>query len=544
VEWDDPAQAHAFWEREVMHFPTQVTELNGDLLRRMVDEGFNAACAHFDMPIRNQYGRFNTWIYQAIGPVSHDPAEMEAIGRRAGENLGRAVGTQLERWQNESLPELEGMYSEWDGFDFEAADDAALLAHVDRTVDLFLRAMEIHFLTVFPVLVGASLFHDLYADLLGEDDDFDPYRLLQGLDNKSFEADRALHALAQSARRNDAVLDVLGREAARDVPRVLDETPGTEGFGAELDAYLERYGKRLRLYLTLSEPSYIEDPTPLITALKDEVTKPNSDPVAELEAAARERELLTAAVRDRLATFPESVRDQFEYLLSAARQAVVLQEDHNFAIDCRVNYEVRRVLVAAGRRLVDHGLLASPDDVFHLRLAELRDCLAGSPPADVQGRVAERQAEFARWADVPYPPVLGALPPGPPPDNPIARAVGRMFGTPPSEPTDRNVVTGHKGSPGVARGVARVIRSLADAERLGAGEVLVAETTAPPWTPLFGRAAAIVTDAGGILSHCAVVAREYGVPAVVGTRIGTHTIRDGQQVEVDGGLGTVRILDA
>jgi pyruvate,water dikinase len=543
-EWEDPAQAHAFWEREVMHFPTQVTVLNGDLLRLMVAGGFNAGCEHYDMPIRNQYGHFNTWIYQAIGPVSHDPAEMEAIGKRAGENLGRVLGTQVERWQNESLPELERMYAEWGRFDLEGAGDQELLAHVDRTVELFVRAMEIHFVTVFPVLVGGSLFHDLYADLFGEEDGFEPYRLLQGLDNKSLEADRALHVLAQSARRNEAVLDVLGREAAADVPRALAETPGTDDFRSELDAYLTRYGKRLSLYLTLSEPSYVEDPTPLITALKDEVTKPNRDPAAELEAAAHERELLVAAVRERLMSFPQSVREQFEYLLSAAQQAAILQEDHNFAIDCRVNYEVRRVLLAAGRRLVSHGIVGSADDVFHLRLAELRDALAGDPPDDLAERVAGRKAELERWADVPYPPVLGSLPPGPPPDNPIARAVGRMFGTPPAESKDAALLTGMKASPGTARGVARVIRSLGDADRLGAGEVLVTETTAPPWTPLFARAAAIVTDAGGILSHCAVVAREYGIPAVVGTRVATHTIRDGQHVEVDGALGTVRILDA
>jgi rifampicin phosphotransferase len=119
-----------------------------------------------------------------------------------------------------------------------------------------------------------------------------------------------------------------------------------------------------------------------------------------------------------------------------------------------------------------------------------------------------------------------------------------MFGTPPPESADPTVLTGLRGSPGSASGVARVIRSLGDADRLGAGEVLVTETTAPPWTPLFGRAAAIVTDAGGILSHCAVVAREYGIPAVVGARAATRSIRDGQRVEVDGTRGTVRILDA
>ena len=87
-----------------------------------------------------------------------------------------------------------------------------------------------------------------------------------------------------------------------------------------------------------------------------------------------------------------------------------------------------------------------------------------------------------------------------------------------------------------------MIRSLAEAGRLRPGDVLVAETTAPPWTPLFATAVAIVTDTGGVLSHCAVVAREYGIPAVVGTGSATSVIQEGQLVEVDGDAGIVRLL--
>jgi pyruvate,water dikinase len=87
-------------------------------------------------------------------------------------------------------------------------------------------------------------------------------------------------------------------------------------------------------------------------------------------------------------------------------------------------------------------------------------------------------------------------------------------------------------------------RSLKDADRLQRGDILVAETTAPPWTPLFATAAAVVTDTGAILSHCAVVAREYGIPAVVGTGVATHLIQDGQWIEVDGDSGLVRALES
>jgi len=133
---------------------------------------------------------------------------------------------------------------------------------------------------------------------------------------------------------------------------------------------------------------------------------------------------------------------------------------------------------------------------------------------------------------------------GPPPDDPMGRFFGKFFGGPPPAAEAPDVLKGNAGSPGTVRGPAKVIRSLADAGKLRAGDVLVAETTAPPWTPLFATAAAIVTDSGGVLSHCAVVAREYRIPAVVGTGRATTTIRDGEIVEVDGDAGLVRICPA
>jgi pyruvate,water dikinase len=126
----------------------------------------------------------------------------------------------------------------------------------------------------------------------------------------------------------------------------------------------------------------------------------------------------------------------------------------------------------------------------------------------------------------------------------MSRTLGKFFGAPPPVSPDPNLLQGNAGSPGMARGPARVIRLLAEAAKLEPGDVLVAETTAPPWTPLFASAAAVVTDTGGILSHCAIVAREYGIPAVVGAGTATTVIQDGQMVEVNGQAGTVRIIES
>ncbi len=133
---------------------------------------------------------------------------------------------------------------------------------------------------------------------------------------------------------------------------------------------------------------------------------------------------------------------------------------------------------------------------------------------------------------------------GPPPPGLVSDALGKFFGAPAvQDDAADDKVAGNAGSPGKVRGTARVVRSLEESHKLGVGEILVAQTTSPSWTPLFGTAAGIVTDTGGILSHCAVVAREYGIPAVVGTGVATSIITDGQTIEVDGDAGRVYLVD-
>jgi pyruvate,water dikinase len=195
-----------------------------------------------------------------------------------------------------------------------------------------------------------------------------------------------------------------------------------------------------------------------------------------------------------------------------------------------------------GRRFAQAGVVKEPGDVFHLIIDEIRETAEQLPNVDRRALVARRRAELERFGSMQPPPALGTPPPGPPPDNPVNRALGKFFGGPPQSSGEEGILRGNPGSPGLVRGRARVLRSLPETGGLEEGEILVAETTAPPWTPLFATAAAVVTDTGGVLSHCAVVAREYRIPAVVGTAMATSTIKDGQSIEVDGDKGIVRIL--
>jgi phosphohistidine swiveling domain-containing protein len=425
-----------------------------------------------------------------------------------------------------------------------------LAAHFARTVAGMERLWDIHMLVMFPAYTAISQFDDLYRDLFGAGggpaadpgQPFGAYRLLQGFDNKTLEADRALWQLSRRALAVPEVRRVLASGPAAGVAAALEACAGGPPFLGELRAFLRTYGERGDKW-GLSHPYWIEDPSPAIENLRDYVAQPDRDPAAERAALAAERERLVARARARLRGRPRPVVQDFEFLLGAAQQANVLTEDHGFWIDSRGGYQVRRVLLELGRRFAHAGTLAAPDEVFLLTPDEVRETAAAAARLDRRRLVAGRRAELAYFRTIAPPPALGTPSPSDAaPDEPVLRMLGRFFGAPPESAAGADVVRGTAGSPGVARGPAKVLRSLAEAAKLRPGDVLVAETTAPPWTCLFATAAAIVTDAGGILSHCAVVAREYGIPAVVGTGTGTTAIADGRWLEVDGDAGVVRLL--
>ncbi len=538
VTWEHPDEARLFWTRDRMHAPDQVPPML-ELQMSFYTHGFAHASKAYGMPIRVMYRAINTYVYSTTAPTV--PSEqMAAQGKQSAEMLGAAMASFNERWETEYLPEIKRHLALCEQFDLAGATNAELLDHFDRVRAGTYRLWEIHFLTVIVVKPAPSLFVDLCADLFADADSFAAYDFLQGLDNKSLETDRGIWQLSRLALAAPGVRAILEERAAADVPDALEGSTEGRTFLAELRAVLDDFGRRGNHFIDFDKPSWIEAPTPVIRTIADYMGHPERDPAAELAKSAAERERLVAEARERLAGYPQQVREQFDFLLQAAQDAIRISEDHNYWIDCRTMYELRRVVLAMADRLVAARFIATRDDIFFLTLDEARAALAA--PTDRRALVEERREEMARFATVRAPRALGTEPPGPPPDNPMGRANARFWGGPPQKSPEPGVLKGNAGSRGIVRGPAKVIRSMAEAGKLRQGDILVAETTAPPWTPLFATAAAVVTDTGGILSHCAVVAREYMIPAVVGVGMATAVIQDGQMLEVDGTAGTVRII--
>jgi phosphohistidine swiveling domain-containing protein len=542
MPWETEDDARMFWTPDLMHQPYPMSMVDFELSRRLNDHSFSHGLATYDVPMRMHSRRFWTYQYGAMTPLPVSEAEMQSMATSSEQKLKDAIAQLDTRWQTVWLPEVKEHITYWDSFPLGSVSVEELSAHLEDTLTRNDRVWDIHFEVAFPMMLAISLFDEMYKDLFQPDSPLRAFKLLQGFDNKTLEADRALWKLSRSVLANQQVRDIFESSSPEEVVPALQRLPEAQEFLAELDTYLDEYGRRGD-HWSIASPTWRENPITVIWNLQDYVAQKDRNPDLELAALIAERDQLTAEAREQIAAYPEAVRQQFEFLLKAAQTGNVLTEDHGWWIDFRALACVREVFVELGRRFTSAGVIEEPNDVFHLTLDEVRAAILNLDEADFRHVVQQRKDEMALYAAIQPPPAVGTPPPGPPPDSPLTRMMGKFFGTPPEPSEDSSTIHGAAGSSGVVRGTARVVRTLSDAARLKTGEILVTQTTAPPWTPLFATAAAVVTDTGGILSHCAVVAREYGIPAVVGTGVGTSMIGDGQLIEVDGDRGVVRIID-
>jgi pyruvate,water dikinase len=275
-------------------------------------------------------------------------------------------------------------------------------------------------------------------------------------------------------------------------------------------------------------PVWREDPDIPMAAIRAYARQDDSAAPRLAAARQRERRLELEAELQRLAETGDEQAVRILTLLPAAQQLMPNIEDHNFLADQRQIAASRHRWMSIGRHLQDRGLIDAPDDVFFLESQELLPVLEGQMTPD-RAALAERKRRLRVARASSPPPILGR--PLDPDDEPS-----------PSDdlmPAGMRVLRGVAASPGSFRGRARVIETLEEAATLVDGDVLVVRTTTPPWTPFFALVSGLVTNSGGMLSHASVVAREFGIPAVVGTLNATALIQDGATVTVDGTKGIV-----
>nr|BFE77546.1 hypothetical protein GCM10020093_001470 [Planobispora longispora] len=294
-----------------------------------------------------------------------------------------------------------------------------------------------------------------------------------------------------------------------------------------MTGFLDRYGMRAAAEIDVGMARWEEDPAPLFATIANYLRVDDPDQAPDLRfRQAAERAEKTIETLSRRARRRRPVRGRLAtFLMRRSRKLTGLREIAKFAWLSPLQ-AARRQLLLIGEDLVFRGLLESADDIMFLDLSEVRAAVHDG--ADHRDAVATRRADYAR--ELRRPAVPGALLS----DGTDVEALA------PSGPAEAGVLTGMAGAAGRATGRARVIRDPAGAH-IEPGEILVAPTTDPGWTPLFMTTAGLVTETGSPMAHGPTVAREYGIPAVICIRNATHEIKTGQLITIDGAAGTVRI---
>ena len=368
-------------------------------------------------------------------------------------------------------------------------------------------------------------FTDFYTRRVFRLGDPEPEIFLRGQKIKSWDAECSTFDLAQLARNFGRAVEDALRTDPETAIAALSTLPMGRKFLSALETHLARNGHQLASF-DLSLPTLADDPRPVLTAIQAFLNGKES-PYIRQEHMSAEREQAIAAIMSRL-----SARDQqtFKRLLSNAQNAARLREDALFDVGLAWT-PMHRCALELGIRLEQANVIAKSTDVFWLNVDEIHAAL--SMKKSLADKVIERQANDYVWnqVDAPYLLPLGSKP---------AFWWSWIFPTPELQRhPDAHTLIGLGVSPGKVTAVARVIHSLDEMQQLKPGEILVAHTTTPAWTPLFARAAGLVTDLGGPLAHGSIVAREVGIPAVMGTGNATHKIRSGQVISILGSEGKV-----
>lgn len=450
-------------------------------------------------------------------------------------------------WRGKLVPEMMGHFERLRDTDLAKLSDFQLMEQFEYYLSVKQRTWEIHFLPMYAAFIAYRQFRVMCEEILGMGDD-DPQfkKLMTGFKTKIYEVDRELWRLGDRAR--EVELESLFQTTPDDdklLSKLEESEPGRKWL-KEFRESLHEYCWRTETLLDCCVPTWIEKPTLALPVIRGDMAKGGGFIMDEkYERLVKEREEAEKSVVSRV---PRDKRDWFQKLMKAAQWSGIYSEEHNYTVDCYMPALGRHILMEIGRRGTQAGILDDPDDVNFLVPEEIiTRVLANMETGGARQIVRKRREEWQRFIDGAPKMVEENILIGDPnwfiansDRDPIMWV---LAATPKVKPELKADLYGAASAPGVTEGIARVLVDIAQLSELQPGEVLVVPSTNPSWHPAFNFVKAVVTDAGGALCHAIIVAREYGLPCVAGTREATVKIKTGDRVRVDGDKNAVYILE-
>jgi phosphohistidine swiveling domain-containing protein len=556
IDWQ-AGERDLFWIYDDLHIPNPVSPMFFDI------GGWWLTCDHmfrrFGTPFACDWiaKEINGYVYTAAVPcdpdlhaeateyqaryvprVPRDPDHAARIGTYLGWVLPEYAGNFLAWWRQRLRPEIERNFAYLDGIDYDAATIRELAVYLEDAIDVHDRHWKIHWMLNFAQFASTQDLNGVITEVRGEEDPGLMGRLQSSLEDRNWDSIEDLWKIKEEIKGDGELAAAFEGETASDVQRALEDSErGRRLIEERIVPHQRAFGYKSIWSHEFAFKTWREDPAPILEAVRGYLATDYDYP-ANIGSV---RDDLEAAKREVMAGVEGEAAERLQTALDLSLGMNSLTPDHHFYVDQGTNARLRIVLIAIGRQLVDLGGLDDPEDVMYLRYNELRRLMADQAAFDARELVSDRRDAREAAAERRPPSWVGTAT-----KTALEFPYNALWGFPEKfyagEPSTTGEVRGLAASPGVVEGPARFVASLDEFDEVRDGEILVCRMTNPAWVVLFTKITGLVTEAGGAVSHPAVVAREFGIPAVVGTTNAGERIRTGDRIRVNGTAGVVEIL--
>jgi pyruvate,water dikinase len=559
IDWETEAEKGLFWVYDDLHCPRPLSPMYFDI------GGWWLTCDHmfrrFGTPFASDWlaKNVNGYLYTAAIPADPDfdvrskeynslyvarvPKDDPDYASKIGNYLNAVLPVYglnfADWWRDRLVPEMRRNldYLESKVEDVDNIDLMEWAVILEDAIDIHDRHWKIHWMLNFAQLSATLNLQAVMEEVRGEVDSELLGRLQNSADDRNWDAIEALWTMKEIAKDDDEIGAAFAGNTGDAIYEALHGTDRGQKFIADnLEPYQKEFGWHAVWSHEFIFPSRFEDPSPVLDVIKGYLDSDYDYPKAVQHLA------------DDIAAASEQILDGLEgeayEKMKAANdinlKMAPLTPDHHFYIDQGTNAHVRVVLICIGKKLVEAGVLDDAEDIVFLKYNELRYLVGDLENYKVKETIAARKAERAEAETVKPKDWIGTAT-----ESQLQFPYLSLWGFPERldmEQGEGETITGIAASPGVVEGTAKVVSSIDEFDEVKQGDILVCQMTNPAWTPLFAMISAIVTDAGGTVSHPAVMAREFGIPAVIGCSVGTTKIKSGDRLRVDGSNGVVEVL--
>ena len=557
IEWQE-GERELFWIYDDLHIPNPVSPMFFDI------GGWWLTCDHmfrrFGTPFASDWiaKKINGYVYTAAVPansalraeateyqsryvprVPRDAEYASKIGAYLGAVLPHYAANFLDWWRERLRPEMDRNFAYLDGYDTEQAGLVELAVLLEDAIDIHDRHWKIHWMLNFAQFSSTLNLSAMVQSSKGGVDAELMGRLQSSLANRNWDSIEELWRIKEEVKQDAELQQAFSGETASDIMHSLKTSERGQRFLAErLGPYLDEFGYKSIWSHEFAFPTWKEYPAPVIELVRGYIEN-DYDYQTTINAV---REDLNKAIAELMEDVPAgTVRDGLQNALDLSLKMNPLTPDHHFYIDQGTNARLRLVLIAIGKKLVEAGQFDDPEDVMYLRYNELRLLMADANALGARALVSQRRDECEEAYQITPREWVGTAT-----EEALAFPYNTLWGFPDKfyrEPAKKTgEIKGLPASSGIVEGVARYVASLEDFGQVKDHEILVCRMTNPAWVVLFTKIAGLVTDAGGVTSHPAVVSREFGIPAVVGASNATERIKTGDRIRVNGSTGIIEVL--